>query len=1125
MTRGNGVGVKGNKRRKIQQREQDSEESDEEYNVAEDEDSDESDECYSLDGDESEEILADFGKSRRVARSRNTRRTSAGRKGNEIAKPRKRRRVSYTGDDDDDDDEDDDEEFMSLGKKAKRIKKPREKKRVSYTEVDDDEEFMSLGREAKRREKKRVSYTEDDDDEDFGEFMFSSRNQRNKPREKKRVSYTEEEEEDDDDAGFMSSGRESSRIKKPVEKKRFSYTKDDDDEEEEEDDDDYAEFVSLGRKRNQRQKPKEKKRVSYTEEDEDDDDAEFMSSGKEGKHVKKPREKKKVSYTEEDDDVEDYLEFMSSGRKRSQRKKCHEEKRVEHEDNDDAEFMSLGKECNQVNNPREKKRVSCAEEDVGDDEDYAEFESEGRNHIKNRVSDTEEDEDDAEFMSSGREANHIKKPREKNRVSYREEEEEEEDYAEFVSTGRNRTQRKKLQKRISDTEADDDDDDGDDDAEFMSLDSEANKITKPMELKRVSYTEGDDDDDDDLGNDDDDEEFISFGREGKQIKKPREKNMVAYKEEYDDDEVDDKEDNQIKNLKEKESVLYTKEDDDNDDEGEYAGFVSLGRKKPQEKERVSDTEDDDDDDREFMYPGEKVNQKKNLREKRKVSYTEDDSDFISTSNKSNPINAPQEKSRISSEEDNQEEEDENDAEFKLSESDFLDDEDETPKMKKPEKPPQKKSIRGRHKKTKKPTRPKQRNPRKVASTKDKKTKKPTPESDSDFVSPPSSDHEYTISEEEREQMREARVYCANLRAKLRSSSSQNQEETQRKKYPIRKGKEKLEENTKDEIGKQVCGICLSEEAKRTVRGVLNCCRHYFCFSCIMEWSKVESRCPLCKQRFSTITKAAKSDTGFDSRTVVIPVPECDQVYEPSEEELRGYLDPYESVICTECHHGGEDALMLLCDICDSSAHTFCVGLGREVPEGNWYCDGCRPTVFGSLNSSDPLPPSSSRSPIPGGFDLNELYVPETPLTQQQPQSQQTRVLVLPEPGDFTPATTLRDRRRIHRQIHHRFLNNNRMNDLVNRNGGRTSSSSASGIRLFGSQLDQPQSQRDNHVGVGADVSLEGEHGGPGLGLGFDSRLGFGQLHPCTNRSSIASDACREVVGPSRTSQGGFHAPY
>lgn len=53
------------------------------------------------------------------------------------------------------------------------------------------------------------------------------------------------------------------------------------------------------------------------------------------------------------------------------------------------------------------------------------------------------------------------------------------------------------------------------------------------------------------------------------------------------------------------------------------------------------------------------------------------------------------------------------------------------------------------------------------------------------------------------------------------------------------------------------------------------------------------------------------------------------------------LDPYENVVCIECHQGGDDSLMLLCDICDSPAHTYCVGLGREVPEGNWYCDCCR----------------------------------------------------------------------------------------------------------------------------------------------------------------------------------------
>ena len=68
-----------------------------------------------------------------------------------------------------------------------------------------------------------------------------------------------------------------------------------------------------------------------------------------------------------------------------------------------------------------------------------------------------------------------------------------------------------------------------------------------------------------------------------------------------------------------------------------------------------------------------------------------------------------------------------------------------------------------------------------------------------------------------------------------------------------------------------------------------------------------------------------------------------QVYQPSKEELRSYQDPYENV-CFECHKSGDDELMLLCDLYDSSAHTYCVRLEREVLEGNWCCGGCRPVV-------------------------------------------------------------------------------------------------------------------------------------------------------------------------------------
>uniref|UniRef100_A0A8I6WKK4 PHD and RING finger domain-containing protein 1 n=3 Tax=Hordeum vulgare subsp. vulgare TaxID=112509 RepID=A0A8I6WKK4_HORVV len=220
----------------------------------------------------------------------------------------------------------------------------------------------------------------------------------------------------------------------------------------------------------------------------------------------------------------------------------------------------------------------------------------------------------------------------------------------------------------------------------------------------------------------------------------------------------------------------------------------------------------------------------------------------------------------------------------------------------------------------------------------------------------------------------------------------------------------------EEALKQICGICLSEEQRATIQGVLNCCSHYFCFACILEWSKVESRCPLCKRRFNTITKSSVADLGLGLRNAPVRVEKRDQVYQPTEDEMRRWLDPYENVVCIECNQGGDDNLMLLCDICDSSAHTFCVGLGREVPEGNWYCGGCRSSVEGpshaqtqervlprgesNMNTADSSSSSFGRSisngvfqrpppinvqPSLQGFDLN-LSPIETPEEDKRAES-------------------------------------------------------------------------------------------------------------------------------------------
>lgn len=129
------------------------------------------------------------------------------------------------------------------------------------------------------------------------------------------------------------------------------------------------------------------------------------------------------------------------------------------------------------------------------------------------------------------------------------------------------------------------------------------------------------------------------------------------------------------------------------------------------------------------------------------------------------------------------------------------------------------------------------------------------------------------------------------------------------------------------------------------------------------------------------------------------------------------------MICTECHKGGDDGLMLLCDLCDSPAHTYCVGLGREVPEGDWYCEGCRLGALGSSGSHlhDPTL-FDQRTGIGGGehMDLNMAPSP-LPFTGGVGSlaSQRFNGVINQAASLFSGAgaTTVSGRRMIQRHIH------------------------------------------------------------------------------------------------------------
>ncbi|XP_067002019.2 E3 ubiquitin-protein ligase Topors [Anabrus simplex] len=57
-----------------------------------------------------------------------------------------------------------------------------------------------------------------------------------------------------------------------------------------------------------------------------------------------------------------------------------------------------------------------------------------------------------------------------------------------------------------------------------------------------------------------------------------------------------------------------------------------------------------------------------------------------------------------------------------------------------------------------------------------------------------------------------------------------------------------------------CAICLGKSENKSFT---DSCLHQFCFSCLLEWSKVKAECPLCKQSFKSIIHNVRSNEDYD----------------------------------------------------------------------------------------------------------------------------------------------------------------------------------------------------------------------------------------------------------------------
>ena len=85
-----------------------------------------------------------------------------------------------------------------------------------------------------------------------------------------------------------------------------------------------------------------------------------------------------------------------------------------------------------------------------------------------------------------------------------------------------------------------------------------------------------------------------------------------------------------------------------------------------------------------------------------------------------------------------------------------------------------------------------------------------------------------------------------------------------------------------------CTICLGPFENMSSTGI---CSHKFCFTCLLEWTKIRHACPLCKIEFESIIHTIKSNENFD--TYILPplkLQSSDWTIEISRQELTLFLE-------------------------------------------------------------------------------------------------------------------------------------------------------------------------------------------------------------------------------------------
>ncbi|CAL4947731.1 unnamed protein product [Urochloa decumbens] len=151
-----------------------------------------------------------------------------------------------------------------------------------------------------------------------------------------------------------------------------------------------------------------------------------------------------------------------------------------------------------------------------------------------------------------------------------------------------------------------------------------------------------------------------------------------------------------------------------------------------------------------------------------------------------------------------------------------------------------------------------------------------------------------------------------------------------------------------------CGICRDIVIDR---GVLDCCQHWFCYTCIDNWAAITNRCPLCKSEFQHITCTPVYGTiGATDEDEYSSTSYDDDWYMQEDSSTLSFPSYYIDADAVVCLDDGDckirsglvaaedDSTLdtsIACDSCDKWYHAICVGFNPEMTsENSWLCPRC-----------------------------------------------------------------------------------------------------------------------------------------------------------------------------------------